>query len=62
MASPPAPGGPASGPEAAAPRNDLDAEIARLLLVSREIRRSPIVRRLATRPPGARNRAGHQPG
>ena len=33
MTSPPAPGGSASDPEAAAPRNDLDAEIARLLLV-----------------------------
>jgi hypothetical protein len=56
------PGGTPAEPAARAPRNDLDAEIARLVLVSREIRRSPLVRRLAARPPGEGSRAGHQPG
>jgi hypothetical protein len=36
-----------SGPDGRALRNDLRAEAARLLLVSRAMRRSPIVRRLA---------------
>jgi hypothetical protein len=56
------PGRTAAEPAAPAPGNDLDAEIARLVLVSREIRRSPIVRRLAARPSGTGDRAGHQPG
>jgi hypothetical protein len=59
---PPRPAGTTAGPAAPAPRNDLDAEIARLLLVSREIRRSPIVRQLAARMPGAGKQTGHQPG
>jgi hypothetical protein len=41
-------GGTEPGP-ATAPLNDLNAETARLVLVAREIRRSPIVRRLAAR-------------
>lgn len=35
----------------AAPRNDIRAEAAALILVCRAIRRSPIVRRIAGRPP-----------
>ncbi len=38
-------------PVSAAPRNDIRAEAAALILVCRAIRRSPIVRRLAGRPP-----------
>lgn len=52
------PNGTASDPVTPTPRNDLDAEAVRLLLVSREIRHSPIVRRLAARPPAL----GEQPG
>ena len=59
---PPRPAGATAGAAAPEPRNDLDAEISRLLQVSREIRRSPIVRRLAAGLPGAGRRAGHQPG
>jgi hypothetical protein len=50
-----------SSPAGRALRSDLRAEAARLLLVSRAMRRSPIVRRLAAWPPGAGRWAGHQP-
>ncbi len=43
-----------------APQNDLGAETARLLLVSRAIRHSPIVRSIAPRPRTAGRRAGHR--
>ena len=49
-----------SSPDGRALRSDLRAEAARLLLVSRAMRRSPIVRRLAAWPPGTGRRAGHQ--
>lgn len=50
-----------SSPDGRALRSDLRAEAARLLLVSRAMRRSPIVRRLAAWPPGAGRWAGRQP-
>ena len=52
---------PVPGPDGRALRSDLRAEAARLLLVSRAMRRSPIVHRLAAWPSGAGRQAGHQP-